>query len=384
MQYRRLGKLDWKVSVLGFGAMRLPLVGKEAGEVDAPEAIRMMHYAIDHGVNYIDTAYRYHEGQSEAIVGKALKDGYREKVKLTTKLPVWLVKEAGDFDRCLNEQLERLQMEKVDFYFLHGLSSKSWAKVRDMGVIRWAERAMADGRFDRLGFSFHDNFEAFKQIVDDYDNWTSAQVQYNYMDIDYQAGRRGVEYAASKGLAVVVMEPIRGGQLAKPRGPVAGVWEMAARKRSPAAWALLWVWNQPEVSVVLSGMSSMEQVVENVALADSAKPGILGPEELALIDRARETYKGLAPIRCTNCKYCMPCSSGVEIPRIFEMYNDAMVYEDPRRARWFYGQLKEEQRADQCTGCEECIDACPQEIDIPEWLEKAHVFLAPKKKESAS
>jgi predicted aldo/keto reductase-like oxidoreductase len=379
MQYRRLGKLDWRVSVLGFGAMRLPLADKETGKVDEPEAIRMMHYAIDHGVNYVDTAYPYHQGKGEGIVGNALKDRYREKVKVTTKLPVWLVDDAQGFDRYLNEQLERLQMEKVDFYFLHGLTGERWSKMRDLGVIRWAEKAMAGGRFDHLGFSFHDNFEAFKQIVDGYDNWTSAQVQYNYMDVDYQAGRRGVEYAVSKGLAVVVMEPIRGGQLAKPRGPVAEVWERAARKRSAAAWALLWVWNQPEISVVLSGMKTMEQVVENVALADSARPGILGPQELGLINRAREAYKGLAPIPCTGCKYCMPCSSGVEIPDIFEMYNEAMTYEDPQEPRWLYGRLKEEQRADQCTRCGECTDACPQEIDIPGWLEKVHPFLAPEK-----
>jgi len=383
MQYRRLGKLDWEVSVLGFGVMRLPLADKETEKVDEPESVRMMRYAIDHGVNYIDTAYPYHEGQSEGIVGRALKDGYRERVKVATKLPVWLVEDAQAFDRYLNEQLERLQMDKIDFYFLHGLNSQRWPKVRDMGVIRWAEGAMADGRFDHLSFSFHDNFETFKQIVDDYDNWTSAQVQYNYMDVDYQAGRRGVEYAASKGLTVVVMEPIRGGQLAKPRGPVAGVWEGAAQKRSPAAWALLWVWNQPEVSVVLSGMSTMEQVIENVALADSARPGILSPEELAVVDRAREAYKGLAPIPCTNCKYCMPCSSGVDISGIFEIYNDTIIYEDPEEARWLYSQLKEEQRADQCTKCAECTDACPQGIDIPEWLEKVHAFLA-QEKESGS
>ena len=379
MQYRRLGKLDWEVSVLGFGVMRLPLADKETEKVDEPESVRMMRYAIDHGVNYIDTAYPYHEGQSEGIVGKALKDGYRERVKVATKLPVWLVEDAQAFDRYLNEQLERLQMEKIDFYFLHGLNSQRWPKVRDLGVIRWAEGAMADGRFDHLSFSFHDNFETFKQIVDDYDNWTSAQVQYNYMDVGYQAGRRGVEYAASKGLAVVVMEPIRGGQLTKPRGPVAKVWESAAQKRSPAAWALLWVWNQPEVSVVLSGMSTMEQVMENVALADSARPGILSPEELAVVDRAQEAYKRLAPIPCTNCKYCMPCSSGVDISGIFEIYNDTMIYEDLEEARWLYSQLKEEQHADQCTKCAECTDACPQGIDIPEWLEKVHAFLAPEK-----
>jgi predicted aldo/keto reductase-like oxidoreductase len=376
MKYRRLGKLDWNVSVLGFGAMRLPLAGKGMGQVDERESIRMIRYAIDHGVNYVDTAYPYHEGKSEGIVGRALQDGYREKVKVATKLPVWLVESAQDFDRYLNEQLDRLQMEKIDFYLLHGLNSKSWAKVRDLGVIRWAEAAMSDGRFDHLAFSFHDYFEAFKKIVDAYDNWTFAQIEYNYTEIDNQAGRRGVEYAAGKGLPVVVMEPIRGGQLARPRGPVAEVWESAARKRSPAAWALLWVWNQPEVAVALSGMSTMEQVVENVALADSARPGMLGPEELAVIDRAREAYKGLVPIPCTGCKYCMPCSSGVEISSIFQMYNDAMIYEDPREARWLYGRLKEEERADRCTRCGECTEVCPQQIDIPGWLEKAHTLLA--------
>jgi predicted aldo/keto reductase-like oxidoreductase len=376
MKYRRLGKLDWNVSVLGFGAMRLPLAGKGMGQVDEHEAIRMVRYAIDHGVNYVDTAYPYHEGKSEGIVGRALQDGYREKVKVATKLPVWLVESAQDFDRYLNEQLDRLQMEKIDFYLLHGLNSKSWAKVRDLGVIRWAEAAMSDGRFDHLAFSFHDYFEAFKKIVDAYDNWTFAQIEYNYTEIDNQAGRRGVEYAAGKGLPVVVMEPIRGGQLARPRGPVAEVWESAPLKRSPAAWALLWVWNQPEVAVALSGMSTMEQVVENVALADSARPGMLGPEELAVIDRAREAYKGLVPIPCTGCKYCMPCSSGVEISSIFQMYNDAMIYEDPREARWLYGRLKEEERADRCTRCGECTEVCPQQIDIPGWLEKAHTLLA--------
>ncbi|TET67103.1 MAG: aldo/keto reductase [Dehalococcoidia bacterium] len=378
MQYRRFGKLDWEVSVLGFGAMRLPLVDKETGKVDEPETIRMMRYAVDHGVNYIDTAYPYHEGQSEVIVGNTLKDGYREKVKVATKLPVWLVEDEEGFDRHLNEQLERLQIKKIDFYLLHGLNSWSWPKVRDLGVIRWAEGAMADGRFDYLSFSFHDNLEAFKQIVDDYNNWALAQVQYNYMDVDYQAGRRGVEYAANKGLAVVVMEPMRGGQLAKAPGPVAEVWESATQKRSPVEWALLWVWNQPEVSVGLSGMSTMEQVVQNVAIAARAKPGILTAEELTLVDQAREVYKGLAPTPCTNCRYCMPCSSGVEISGIFQMYNEAMMYENPRAARLAYGGLKEEQRADRCTECGECMDACPQEMDIPGWLEKAHMFLAPK------
>jgi predicted aldo/keto reductase-like oxidoreductase len=381
MQYRKFGKLDWEVSALGFGAMRLPLTNRDPASVDESESIRMIRYAIDHGVNYVDTAYMYHAGRSEPIVGQALKDGYRERMKLATKLPARLVASASDFDRFLNEQLERLQT-KVDFYLLHGLNSDSWHTVRDLGVLRWAEGAMADGRFDHLGFSFHDDFDAFKEIVDAYDNWTLSQIQYNYMDVDHQAGRRGLEYAASKGLAVVVMEPLRGGQLAKePPEPVARVWASTAQKRTPAEWGLMWVWNQPEVSIALSGMNAMEQVVENVAVADRSGPGTLATDVMVLFDRAREAYHGLSPIPCTGCGYCMPCPSGVDIPGIFQIYNETIMYDDPRTGRFRYRGptgLKEEERADQCTECGDCMEACPQEIPVPEWLQKAHELLGPR------
>lgn len=381
MQYRKFGKLDWEVSVLGFGAMRLPTIDGKPENIDEPLAKRMIRYAIDHGVNYLDTAYPYHGGQSERVVGRVLKDGYREKIKLATKMPVRMVEKAEDFDRFFNEQRERLQVDKFDFYLLHGLRSTSWPNVRDMGILRWAEDKMSKGLFDYLGFSFHDEFDLFKDIVDSYDNWTLSQVQYNYVDVDYQAGRRGVEYAAGKGLAVVVMEPIRGGRLSKePTEQVAKVWRSAPQKRSLAEWALLWVWNQPEISVALSGMSAMEQVVENVAVASRSRPGILTADELALIGRVREAYRGSTPIPCTACEYCMPCPNGVEIPRIFEMYNEATVYGDLQRERSRYqgqgpGGLTEEQRADQCIECEKCLEACPQNILIPDWLKKAHALL---------
>jgi len=382
MQYRKFGKLDWEVSALGFGAMRLPIADRETGKVDEPEAIRMMRYALDHGVNYIDTAYPYHGGRSEVIVGQALEDGYREKAKVATKLLVRLVEEEKDFDRYFNEQRERLQLEKIDFYLLHGLNGKSWEKVRDLGVLHWAEGAMADGRLGYLGFSFHDSFDAFKKIVDDYDNWILAQIQYNYMDVEFQAGRRGLEYAANKGLAPVIMEPLRGGRLsAKPPKAIAKLWESASQKHTPADRALQWVWNQPEVAVVLSGMSAMEQVVENVASAEHSGSSTLTADEVKLVDRVREAYLGLKPIPCTNCGYCMPCPNGVEISRIFAMYNGAMMYDDPRTARFQYrgeGGLKEDQRADQCTECGECLEKCPQEIDIPEWNKEVHKFLGPK------
>jgi len=289
MKYRKFGKLDWEVSVLGFGVMRLPLLSEDPANVDEPESIRMLRYAIDHGVNYLDSGYLYHTGKSERIIAKALQDGYRERVRVATKLPVRIVESAQDFDRYFNEQLERLQMEKLDFYLLHGLNGESWHKVRDFGIIRWAEDKMARGKFSHFGFSFHDDYEVLKEIVDAYDNWTLCQVQYNYMDVEYQAGRRGVEYAAGKDLAVVVMEPLRGGKLSqKPPEQVAKVWQTAKEKRKPVEWALLWVWNQPEISVALSGMSTMEQVVENIAIADRSGPGKLTAENLDLIARVRE------------------------------------------------------------------------------------------------
>lgn len=382
MQYRKFGKLNWKVSALGFGAMRLPVIGSDPANVDEAEAIRMIRYAIDHGVNYLDTAWFYHTGQSERVVGKALKDGYREKIKLATKLPARIIEKPEDFDRYFNEQLERLQINKLDFYLCHGLNSQSWPKIKNFGVLHWAEKKIADGRFDYLGFSFHDNYDTFKSIVDAYDNWALSQVQYNYVDVNNQAGQKGVEYAAGKGLAVVVMEPIRGGRISrKPPEKVAAAWGDALQKRTQAEWALLWVWNQPEVSLALSGMSTMDQVVENVAVAERSGPGILTQEELALIDRVREAYQDSSPIPCTGCGYCIPCPNGVEIPRIFEMYNEATVYGGTRQLRSRYqgqgpGGLKEEQRADQCVECGECLEACPQQIPIPDWLKKAHELLS--------
>ncbi|MFC1956599.1 aldo/keto reductase [Chloroflexota bacterium] len=380
MQYRKFGQLDWESSVLGFGVMRLPLTDDNPANIDEPESIRMIRYAIDHGVNYVDTAYTYHSGHSEPLLGRALLDGYREKVKLATKMSPWLIESSRDFDRYLNKQLERLQTDKIDFYLLHSLNKEYWPKLRKLEVLRWAEGAMADGRIGYLGFSFHDKFEVFKEIVDDYDNWTFCQIQYNYMDVDYQAGTRGLKYAADKGLAVVIMEPLRGGFLSKATpDPVTKVWASALSGRSPIEWALQWVWNHSEVSIVLSGMSTMEQVIENIAFANRSRPGILTMAELTIIDRVRETYRQLSPIPCTGCGYCMPCSNGVEIPRIFEFYNDAVMYDNTPMGQLFYSELNEKQCADQCTECGECVEACPQKIQIPELLQKAHALLSSKK-----
>ena len=378
MKYRPFGRLPWQASALGFGAMRLPTLPDSSGAIDEPEATRIIRYAIDHGVNYIDTAYGYHNGQSEIVVGRALQDGYRARVRLATKLPHWHVTTPADFDRLLGEQLRKLQVDKIDFYLIHALNAESWHKVRDLGVIPWAERQIAAGRIGHLGFSFHDRFEAFQEIIDAYDGWTFCQIQYNYMDVEEQAGRRGLEYAANKGLAVVIMEPLRGGLLAnQPPEPVAELWRTAPATRTPADWALQWLWNQPEVSVVLSGMSTLQQVIENLASADRSGPGTLTDAEEALIVRVRERFRSLAPIPCTACKYCQPCPNGVNIPRVFEIYNEAMMYNSPERAREAYQRwMKEEERADQCLACGECEAVCPQGIAIIDWLKQAHTFLA--------
>ena len=301
MKYRKFGKLDWQVSVLGFGAMRLPVVNNDFGHVDESQAIRMMRYAFDHGVNYVDSAYGYHYGNSEVVVGKALQDGYRQKVRVATKLPCYEVSAYKDFDRLLNEQAKRLQTEKIDFYLLHGLNRVEWPKVRNLGVIKWAEGAISSGRIGFLGFSFHDDYEVLREIVDAYDNWTLCQMQYNYMDEEFQAGLRGLEYAHQKGLAVVVMEPLRAGRLARPPEKVARIWANTPLKVTPPEMALRWVWNHPEVTTVLSGMSTMEQVVENIAYAEYSRPHNLTADELALIARARDAYLSLSQVSCTAC-----------------------------------------------------------------------------------
>ena len=379
MQYRPFGRLDWKTSVLGFGIMRLPVIGEDQGRIDEEASLNMVRHAIDRGVNYIDTAYPYHDGHSEAFVGRLLQDGYRQKVKLATKMPSWLIRSADDFDRYFDEQLERLQTDRVDLYLLHTLNRTYWPRLNDLGVLGWAEKAMADGRIGHLGFSFHDDFEIFRDIVDAYGHWSFCQIQYNYMDTEYQAGTRGLKYAAARGLAVVVMEPLRGGLLTrKPPLAAADLWAGVRQQRTLADWALQWLWNQPEVAVVLSGMSTLDQVRENLQSAHNARPGSLTPDELTLIDRVRAVYRKRCPIDCTQCKYCLPCPQGVDIPSNLEYYNDAVMYDDIKAASTWYQGQKEAERADRCTACGECESLCPQGIAIPQWLAKTHALLGAK------
>lgn len=380
MQYRPFGKTGDKVSALGFGCMRLPLNSEDSGDIDEVKSTAMLRHAIDNGVNYIDTAYSYHREQSELFVGRVLQDGYREKVYLATKLPSWLITTQDDMERFLNEQLTKLQTDHIDYYLLHGLNARHWKNYMDLNVFDWAERKLAEGKIRHLGFSFHDKFPVFEEILNGYDHWDFCQIQYNYLDFDDQAGQRGLEAAADKGLGVVVMEPLRGGNLAKNPGPnaVMDIFDHSGKNWTPANWSLQWIWNQPEVSLLLSGMTTMEQVEQNLVSAAQSGVGTLADDNLKTIEEVRKVYQHLAPIPCTHCEYCLPCPSGVAIPTIFHIYNESNMFDQMERGKsWYNGEVKPENQADQCVECGHCEEMCPQNIQIIDWLKVVHKELEP-------
>jgi hypothetical protein len=376
LQYRKFGKFDFKVSSLGFGCMRLPYLNGDDGNIDEKEAIRLIRYSIDNGVNYIDTAYPYHKGNSEIIVGKALKDGYRDKVNLATKCPVWLVEKYEDFHKYLDNQLEKLQTDHIDMYLLHALSKERWEKLKELNVFKFLEEAVISGKIKHPGFSFHDELPVFKEIVDSYD-WDFCQIQYNYMDTNYQAGTEGLKYAASKGMAVIIMEPLKGGKLAKnPPKEVQDIWNKAPIKRSPADWALRWIWNHEEVTAILSGMGEIEQVIENINIAENSLPNSMNSYELNLVNEAKNMYNKLIKVDCTGCNYCMPCPFGVNIPKNFALYNESSMYNDIKGYSFAYNNsLSKEAKANNCQECGLCETKCPQNISIREHLKEVHSTL---------
>jgi predicted aldo/keto reductase-like oxidoreductase len=369
MNYRKFGKTDFMVSALGFGAMRLPIIGGDPSNINEDEAVRMIRYAIDNGLNYVDTAYSYHRGNGELLVGKALKDGFRKKTVVATKLPVWLIESQSDMNEKFDEQLRKLQTDYIDFYLLHSLNKSSWEKMVHLDYFSWAERMVKDGKIRYLGFSFHDEFQVFKSIVDYYDKWTFVQIQYNYLDVNLQAGLQGLKYANDKGLAVVVMEPLRGGELSNMPKEVLSIFEQTGAHRSSVDWALKWLWNQPEVSVVLSGMSTYEQVEQNIRFASESQVGTLSKNELNVFDDARKLIQALNPIACTGCEYCLPCTVGLNIPQIFDIYNKGYLFAQIDKAKSRYSFMVEI-KADVCIKCGECETKCPQKLPIRDLLEK--------------
>jgi predicted aldo/keto reductase-like oxidoreductase len=374
MLYRKMPRVKEDLSILGFGCMRFPILEGDITKIDEEKAEELLKYAIDNGVNYIDTAYPYHGasiigGASEPFVGRVLASGYRDKVMLASKLPCWFIEKMEDMDFFINKQLKRLQTDHIDFYLVHALNLKFWKSLVPLGVKEFLDRAKEDGRIRYAGFSFHDDsVDLFKEIIDAYD-WDFCQIQYNYLDENYQAGREGLEYAAKKGLGLVVMEPLKGGSLAVNMPDDANiVFEAANPDRKPVDWALSWLWNQKDVHVVLSGMNTLEQVVENIKIAAEAKVGCFNRDEIEAVNSVKDIMHSIVKVDCTTCGYCMPCPEGVDIPRNFSYYNDYHRFDDDKiraNSHIIYNSvLSEGQKALSCVECGTCEPLCPQNIPI--------------------
>jgi len=392
MKYRKFGSTGFEVSALGLGCMRLPTQRMRLQKIDVPEATRIIRSAVDKGINYIDTGLPYHFGESERVLGDALKGGYREKVHLVTKLPMFLVSRESDFEKYLNRQLEKLQTDFLDTYLFHGLNAGGFEKMKRLNLMDKMLKAREEGTIKYIGFSFHDVLPVFKEIVDFFD-WDVVQIQYNYMDTAVQATTEGLKYAAGKGMATVIMEPVKGGKLANPPEEAVEVMEKSTVKRSPVDWALQYLWNLPEVSVVLSGMGSMRMLEENCESAENSGIATLTQAELDTIDKLTEIYRKNILVHCTACQYCMPCPFGVYIPRNFAIINNMsteistlrrfMAKRSYRKLAGNDKQLNDERtngNAAMCTKCGVCVEKCPQSINIPEELKKVHAIVKQGKK----
>jgi predicted aldo/keto reductase-like oxidoreductase len=373
MKYRRNIKTGGDVSLLGFGAMRLPM--NEDGKINEAEAIRCIRYAIDNGVNYVDTAYPYHDGKSEPLVGKALKDGYRERVTLATKLPLWAIKKYEDMYELIDTQLDRLDDTFIDNYLIHDINDESYNDVKKWDIISFMKEMKAADKIGNIGFSYHGSTtEFFKELIDIFD-WDFVQIQLNYMDAEYQAGTAGLRYAAQKGIPVVIMEPLRGGKLVDVvPDTIREYWNGAPIARTPAEWALRWVADFPEVLTILSGMSAMEQVEDNIRILSEADANSLTAEELGIISSVADEYHKRIPYGCTACKYCMPCPAGIDIPRVIEVRNEVAVYEAKEKLAFAYENFLDP-KPTVCVICKKCEDICPQHLHISDIMtETAGIF----------
>lgn len=371
MLYREMGKTGDKLSILGYGCMRFP---HKNGKIDEERTERQIIQAIEQGVNYFDSAYIYHGGRGESILGDILAKGYRDRVRIATKLPPYMVHSLKDMENILETQLKKLRTDHIDYYLIHAINDlNGWNRLKELGVLEFIDKVKKDGKIINLGFSFHGDKDEFKAIVDDYP-WDFCQIQYNYIDENFQAGREGLEYAASKGLGVVIMEPLRGGSLVgrMPR-EIQKIWDAAEIKRTPVDWALRWLWNHPAVTVVLSGMNEEAHIDENARIASEVYPDTLNMEELNLYDKVKKEYSRLMKVGCTGCSYCMPCPAGVDIPFCFSYYNGKHLFK-LKHAQWQYiafaGALTggRPSYASLCRKCGKCEKVCPQHIPIREKL----------------
>lgn len=367
MEKRKFDKLGIETSLLGFGCMRFPTT--QDGKIDEARAERMLDRAIVAGVNYIDTAYPYHNGDSEPFVGRVLQKYDRDSFYLATKLPLWAVNSLDDAKRIFGEQLARLQTDHVDFYLLHAIGKTSWEKVKQLGIVEYCEQLKAEGRIRYFGFSFHDGYEAFEEIIRARD-WDFCQIQYNYMDTKEQAGDKGYELAKSLGVPMVIMEPVKGGSLANFSDDINEKFAKMDPKASIASWALRWVGSHDNVKVILSGMSTEEQVEDNIKTFDSFRP--LSEKEEEGIREIVEELKGRVQNGCTGCRYCMPCPAGVNIPGNFSAWNRYHMYGTYEHVkRTWEVEIPEEAKAKNCIKCGKCEASCPQKLSIRADLEKA-------------
>ena len=366
MEYRKLEKLGVSPSLLGFGCMRLPLTS--TGAIDEAEAEKMIDHAIAKGVTYIDTAYPYHGGDSEPFVGKALKKYARDSFYLATKLPIWNVKTLDDVKRIFEEQLARLDVEYVDFYLLHALDKARFDLIKELGIIDYCEELKKQGKIKYLGFSFHDEYEVFEDIIQ-YRDWDFCQIQLNYIDTDVQAGMKGYELATTKNIPIVIMEPIKGGSLALLPEDIASKFKDYDKDRSISSWALRWVSSLPNVKVVLSGMSTYDQVLDNLETFENFAP--LNDKEQELVKEVATTIQSRTKNGCTACAYCMPCPFGVDIPKNFRFWNELSMYGNTELIKKRYNEM--EGKADLCKQCGACEKMCPQAIKIIEDLKQVHI-----------
>lgn len=372
MYMRPFGKLGFDVSAFGMGAMRLAQLPNDGG-VDYDQATRVIRAAIDGGVNYLDTAYVYHGGFSEVAVGKALLDGYRDKVKVATKLAVWTAMTPDKYEEQLDTSLKRLQTDHVDFYLFHGIGEERWAECGE-AVVAFMDRMVQKGKILYPSFSFHDSPEVFKKIIDAYD-WKMTQVQINLLDEDAanQASLEGIRYAGKKGVPVVAMEPLRGGALAKePPAAVKALYDAFPVKRSPVEWAFRYVYDIPEIVTVLSGVSTLDVLEEDLRIFADARPNCMDDAERALIAKVRDAYLARTKVGCTGCEYCLPCPQNVQIPRIFRGYDNANVFGDFERFKGEYARIAGEGGGQEaCVECGACEAQCPQKIQIIDKLKEA-------------
>lgn len=380
MIYNRLGKTNLEVSRLGFGTMRLPTKANNA-DIDKVEATKMLKYAIENGVNIIDTAYPYHSqgldgnGESEKFLGEFLTENtLRDEIILQTKSPSWAIEEKGDFERYLTEQLEKLQTDHIDIYLLHSLTVPDWEKVKGLDVLDFLDDVLSDGRVKHVGFSSHIEVDYFIEILDEYPKWEVAMTQMNYLDEYYQSGIMGLDYLKEIGIGSMIMEPLRGGRLVQNiPNDIENLWNQAETKRTPVEWALQYLWNRDDVDCVFSGMTSLEQVKQNIEIA--SRIDTISENDQELIREVARTYRTYLGNRCTRCGYCMPCPHGVDIINCFTEYNIAHMMGNPKAsAMQYFSLIDEDSRADCCVDCGECIPFCTQMINIPEELEKVYEY----------